>query len=74
MLTYQNIKNNSTRSLDCKIYRDEYWDFMLYRGEAYGCYNVDNQLLADFSSLHIEDGILYSTVLWKAAVNDGVLM
>ena len=74
MLTYQNIKNNSTRSLDCKIYRDEYWDFMLYRGEAYGCYNVDNQLLADFSSLHIEDGILYSTVTWKDAVNDGVLM
>ena len=74
MLTYQNIKNNSTRSLDCKIYRDEYWDYMLYRGEAYGCFNVDNQLLADFSSLNIEDGILYSTVKWQDAVNEGVLM
>lgn len=74
MLTYQNIKNNSTRSLDSKLYRDEYWDFMLYRGEVFGCYDVSNQLLADFSSLYIEDGILYSTVTWEDAVNNGVLM
>lgn len=73
MLTYQNIKNNNTRSIDARLYNDEYFDFMLYRGEVLGIdYDVDRQLIADFTSLNIEDGILYSDVLWDGAVNNGV--
>ena len=32
----QNIKINNVRSLDAKVLLDEYYDFMLYKGEAYG--------------------------------------
>ena len=73
MLTYQNIKNNNTRSIDTRLYNDEYFDFMLYRGEVYGenC-NLKDNLIADFSSLNIEDGILYSDVEWVNAINEGV--
>ena len=74
MLTYQNILNNSTRSLSCKVLRDNYWDFMLYRGTAYGdTYNSEN-LIADFSTIDINDCIWYSTVTWKDAVNNGVVL
>lgn len=73
MLTYQNIKNNNTRSIDARLYNDEYFDFMLYRGEVSDIdYNVNKQLIADFTSLNIEDGILYSDVLWDKAINNGV--
>ncbi len=74
MLTYQNIKNNNVRSIDCKIYRDEYWDFMLYKGETYGDADINKCLISDFSNLNIEDGILYSDVVWEDAVNNGTLM
>ena len=75
MLTYQNIKNNSTRSIDARLYNDEYFDFMLYRGEIIGIdYDVDENLIADFSELNINDGILYSTVNWNGAINNGVLL
>lgn len=75
MLTYQNIKNNSTRSIDARLYNDEYFDYMLYRGEVVGIdYNVNDNLIADFSELDINDGILYSTVRWSDAINNGVLL
>lgn len=75
MLTYQNIKNNSTRSIDARLYNDEYFDFMLYRGEVIGsnC-NLNENLIADFSELNINDGILYSDITWDEAINDGVLL
>ena len=73
MLTYQNIKNNSTRSIDARLYNDEYFDFMLYRGEVLGIdYNINEKLILDFTSLNIEDGILYSDVIWDGAVNNDV--
>ena len=75
MLTYQNIKNNSTRSIDARLYTDEYFDFMIYRGETVGInYNVNENLIADFSELDINDGILYSSIRWKHAINNGVLL
>lgn len=75
MLTYQNIKNNSTRSIDARLYNDEYFDFMLYRGEVVGlnC-DIDNSLIADFSDMSIEDGILYSSRQWTGAINNGILL
>lgn len=75
MLTYQNINNNNTRGLDSKLYRDKYFDFMLYKGSVISPnYNVNENLIVDFSTLDIEDGILYSTVQWKNAINNGVLL
>ena len=76
MFTYQNILNNNVRSLKTRVYRDKYYDFMLYRGEVGGCYNPNetDQLIADFSDFDIKNGILYSTAVWKDAVNDGVEM
>lgn len=71
----QNIKNNSTRRFNVRLYNDEYFDFMLYRGEVEGIdYNINDNLIADFSTFDIHDGILYSTAKWNEAVNDGVLM
>ena len=74
-MTYQNILNNSTRSIDCKLYNDEYFDFMLYRGEVVGinC-DADDSIIADFSDMNIEDGILYSSRQWPQAVNNGILL
>ena len=62
---HQNIKNNNVKSLDAKLYNAKYYDFMLYKGEAaYQDKNdLDNMSIADFSSLNIISGILYSTVL-----------
>ena len=73
MFTYQNIKNNSSRCLDFRLYNDEYFDVMLFKGHVSDTdYNIDENLIADFSTLDIKDGILYSTALWKDAVNEGV--
>jgi hypothetical protein len=73
---HQNIKNNNVKSLDAKLYNAKYYDFMLYKGEAaYQDKNdLDNMSIADFSSLNIISGILYSTVLWSGATNEGVVM
>ena len=73
---HQNIKNNNVKSLDAKLYSAKYYDFMLYKGEAaYQDKNdLDNMSIADFSSLNIISGILYSTVLWSGATNEGVVM
>mgnify|MGYP003307120840 CR=1 FL=1 len=64
------------KSLDAKLYSAKYYDFMLYKGEAaYQDKNdLDNMSIADFSSLNIISGILYSTVLWSGATNEGVVM
>ena len=64
----QNIKINNVRSLDAKIYLDEYYDFMLYKGEAYGAGTGDECLTADFSKFDIgKDGKLRSLVSWTGA-------
>lgn len=75
MLTYQNILNNSTRSIDARLYNDEYFDFMLYRGEVVGlnC-NIEDNIIADFSDMNVEDGILYSSKQWSDAINNGILL
>lgn len=68
----QNIKINNVRSLDAKIYLDEYYDFMLYKGEAYGAGTGDECLAADFSKFNIdENGKIYSLSSWTGATNDG---
>ena len=73
---HQNIKNNNVKSLDAKLYSAKYYDFMLYKGEtAYQDLNdLSNISIADFSSLNIVSGILYSTITWSGATNNGVEM
>ena len=70
----QNILHNSTRSLDARLYNDEYFDFMLYRGDVASCSDANEQMIADFSTMNFENGKLYSTATWDGAVNNGVEM
>lgn len=75
-----NIKINNTRKLDFKIRKDEYWDLMLSKDEAYGtAFDLDdNACLAAFVTPEIEDciryfdkGKVFSSVSWGSAVNSG---
>ena len=72
----QNIKNNHTRILDSKLYNGEYYDFMLYKGETVwqSLDDINGMVIADFCSLDIASGVLYSTVTWSGATNGGVHM
>ena len=73
---HQNIKINNVKSLDANLYSAKYYDFMLYKGEtAYQYLNyLKNLSIVDFSDLNIVSGILYSTVTWSGATNNGVEM
>ena len=73
---FQNIKKNHTKILDSKLYSGHYYDYMLYKGEVYAqsLDDVSGMAIADFSTLNIVDGILYSTVTWKDAVCSDVTM
>jgi len=67
----QNIKINNVRSLDAKIRLDEYYDFMLYKGEAYGAGTGEECLAADFSKFNIgENGKIYSLSSWTGSTVD----
>ena len=73
---HQNIKNNNIKSIDAKLYSANYYDFMLYKGETVqqDLSDLKNMSIADFSNLHIVNGVLYSTVTWDKAINYGVEM
>ena len=75
-----NIKINNTRKLDFKIRKDEYWDLMLSKDEAYGtAFDWDNnECLAAFVTPEIdacieyfEKGKVFSSVSWGSAINSG---
>ena len=68
----QNIKLNYTRNIECKLLFDNYFDFMLYKGEAHGEDNLSDYAIADFTDWYIENGRLYSSVIWPGAYNNGV--
>lgn len=69
----QNIKINNVRSLDAKVLLDEYYDFMLYKGEAYGAGTGDECITADFSEFDIDEkGKIWSKTVWTGATNEGV--
>ena len=70
----QNIKNNSKRVIDAKLYTGKYYDFMLFKGniKKYGKQYIDSLSIVDFSTLTIKNGILYSDTVWNNAINDGV--
>lgn len=72
----QNIKNNYTKILDSKLYNGYYYDFMLYKGEIsyQSLWDINDMAIADFSTWDIASGILYSTVTWPNAINNGVDM
>ena len=72
----QNIKNNRKSHLKTKLYNAHYYDFMLYNG---GVKHLSNSYLNDikvfdFSDLNIINGVLYSTINWNGAINNGVVM
>ena len=69
----QNIKINNVRSLDAKVLLDEYYDFMLYKGEAYGVSDPGECLAADFSKFNIDEaGKIYSLSSWTGATCDEI--
>ena len=71
----QNIKINNVRSLASRVLFDEYYDFMLYKGEAYGAWSGDECLAADFGTFDIDgDGRVHSNVSWGGAINNGALL
>ena len=71
----QNIKINNVRSLDTKVLLDEYYDFMLYKGEAYGVLDPSECLAADFGDLTpAENGKLYSKTSWAGATSEGAFL
>ena len=75
MSTQQNIKINNVRSIDLRLYNDEYYDFMLYKGEAYGKDIYSDDVIADFSCpFEMEGNVLYSKKVWDGAKNDGALL
>ena len=71
---HQNIKRNSRKRIDAKLYSANYYDFMLYKGEttAQSVSELNSMLFADFSDLNIESGLLYSTSTWSGSTNNGV--
>ena len=73
---HQNIKKNHTKILDSKLYNGHYYDYMLYKGEVsvQSLEDVNGMAIADFSTLNIINGILFSTVTWKDAVCSDVTM
>lgn len=69
----QNIHTNNVRSLDLKNITDEYYDFMLYKGEVSGLWDLSQCLAADISAYSLgADGKLHSSAVWAEAVNDGI--
>ena len=72
----QNIKNNYVRYIDSKLYNKRYYDYMLFRGETVGDCGADiyGKMIADFSTLDIVSGSLYSTRTWSGATTDDIVL
>ena len=70
----QNININNVRALNMKLRNDEYFDFMLYKGDAVGgdLSDYDTCLAADIDVDSIgSDNKLYSHSIWEEAINKG---
>lgn len=70
---FKNIKHNNVRSLGLKLRTDEYYDFMLYKGECVST-SSENCIVADIKPYNMSDGKVISECEWDEAVNDGVLL
>ena len=68
----QNIKRNNVRALDLRLINNEYYDFMLYKGETIGFTLSEDCILAQMMPCFMEDdGKYYSNRTWVDAVNGG---
>ncbi len=77
-----NIKINNTRKLSLKLRNDQYWDFMLFKDEAYGrgseFFDDENMgCLASFISSnddecvkYFDNGKVFSNKSWDGAINE----
>ena len=72
----QNIRQNRKSRIDSKLCTRNYFDYMLYKGDT--THQTESSLygmaIADFSSLMILSGVLYSDTVWTGATNGGVEM
>jgi hypothetical protein len=68
-----NRKINNVRGLKFRCRYDNYYDFMLYRGECYGDGSFGDCLVADIDADCIaENGKIYSRARWNDATSTGV--
>ena len=72
---FGNIKKNNVRGLGLKLRNDEYYDFMLYKGDCYSVPDASSCIVFGLDSKNInEDGTWPSSYVWgKATSNDIVL-
>lgn len=70
----QNIKNNDISKIKSRLYNANYYDFMLSKNSVSHAVKDDaeDNIIANFSSLNFENGKLYSDVVWRDAINNGV--
>ena len=68
----QNIRNNYTRGIECRLLTDKYYDYMLYKGGTIPLLR-ENECLASFINMNddasylVEDSGITSVLSWYAA-------
>lgn len=71
----QNIKNNNSKRINARLNFDNYYDFMIYRGEIKPINEkLENIAYFDFSKNYIVGDKIYSEVTWKDAINEGITL
>ena len=71
---FKNIKNNNIRSLKIKLRNDEYYDFMIYKGESLPSYISDDCIVAEITPDSEKDGKYISNKVWSDSLNNGVIL
>lgn len=73
----QNILVNRSKKIDSKLYRANYYDFMLYKGDTreLSLSEINDMSIVDFSDFEPnENQTLYSKTTWPDAINKGALL
>lgn len=72
---FGNIKKNNVRGLGLKLRNDEYYDFMLYKGECYSTYDSSSCIVMGLDAKNIgKDGSWKSSYVWGEATTSDVLL
>ena len=71
---FGNTKKNNVRGLALRFRRDEYYDFMIYKGETYSGLESDVCIAADFDAIFANDTSWESTILWDNSSSDNITL
>ena len=70
---FGNIKKNNVRGLKLKFRNDQYYDFMLYRGECHSHSNASECVIMSLDASKIQkDGTWVSSNMWGGATKDDI--